>query len=167
MECGDGGFEAVFREDYPSAVRAVTWIVGDVEQAREIAQDAFALLLVRWRRAVRYDRPGAWARRVAIRDAVRAAGRRRRVIDAEAVWERTRSPADRRSIDIDLARAVLELTPMQRACVVLHYLEDRPVAEVARLLSCSEGSVKTHLHRGRTRLAVLLGDSEEEHADAH
>jgi RNA polymerase sigma-70 factor (ECF subfamily) len=40
----------------------------------------------------------------------------------------------------------------------LYYLEDRPVAEIATLLGCSEGTVKTHLSRGRAALADRLGE---------
>ena len=60
--------------------------------------------------------------------------------------------------DPDLASAVAALAPMQRAAVVLYYWEDRPVAEIARVLEVSESTVKQHLHRARHRLAGLLGE---------
>ena len=44
------------------------------------------------------------------------------------------------------------------------YLEDRPIAEVVEILGISEGSVKTHLHRARQRLAALLKEEVEEGA---
>jgi RNA polymerase sigma-70 factor (ECF subfamily) len=40
--------------------------------------------------------------------------------------------------------------------VALHYVDDRSVAEIAKLLDCSEGTVKTHLHRARVSLARAL-----------
>ena len=46
--------------------------------------------------------------------------------------------------------------------VALYYVEDRSGAEVADILQCSEGSVKTHLSRARAALARSLGDSAEE-----
>jgi RNA polymerase sigma-70 factor (ECF subfamily) len=51
---------------------------------------------------------------------------------------------------------------MQRAAVVLYYWEDRPVAEIARVLEVSESTVKQHLHRARHRLAELLEEEDEE-----
>jgi RNA polymerase sigma-70 factor (ECF subfamily) len=57
---------------------------------------------------------------------------------------------------------VRELPEQQRHAVVLYYVEDRSVADVAEILQCSEGSVKTHLSRARTALARTLGHPEEE-----
>ena len=56
----------------------------------------------------------------------------------------------------DLRAALLALPPRQRAAIALHSLDDRPVAEIASLLGCSAGTVKTHLSRGREALAKLL-----------
>lgn len=52
--------------------------------------------------------------------------------------------------------AVRTLPPRQAQCVALHYLEDRSVADIARVLECSENTVKVHLHRGRLALADRL-----------
>ena len=49
-----------------------------------------------------------------------------------------------------------QLPEQQRWAVTLFYVDDRPVSEVARILGCSEGSVKTHLSRARTTLADQL-----------
>ena len=64
--------------------------------------------------------------------------------------------------DERLWQLVRELPEQQRFAVVLYYVEDRSVAEVAEILECSEGSVKTHLSRARAALARALGDPAEE-----
>lgn len=51
-----------------------------------------------------------------------------------------------------LRRMVATLPEAQRCCLTLYYQEERAVAEVAAMLGLPEGSVKTHLHRGRARL---------------
>ena len=61
-------------------------------------------------------------------------------------------------IDIDVLRAVDKLSVQQRASVFLTYWEDLRPAEVAARLNISEGSVKRHLARARTRLKELLHD---------
>jgi RNA polymerase sigma-70 factor (ECF subfamily) len=51
-----------------------------------------------------------------------------------------------------LARLLEALPPAQRAVLALHYFEDRPVSEIAGLLRMPEGTVKTHMSRGRAAL---------------
>jgi RNA polymerase sigma factor (sigma-70 family) len=59
-----------------------------------------------------------------------------------------------------LVPALRQLSPAQRAAIVLHYEADLPVREVARRMGTSAGAVKVHLLRGRRRLRELLGDEE-------
>ncbi len=108
-----------------------------------------------------YDNPGAWVRRVAIRDAVRA---RRRAQRAEGAVDAVVAPAASTDSALDVRTAILRLPAQQRAAVVLHYLHDLTVRDVAVELRCSEGTVKTHLARARETLSTLLRD---EHADTH
>jgi RNA polymerase sigma-70 factor (ECF subfamily) len=62
------------------------------------------------------------------------------------------------AVALDVRTALLTLPSRQRAVIALYYLDDQPVAEIAALLGCSAGTVKTHLARGRQALAVLLGE---------
>ena len=63
-----------------------------------------------------------------------------------------------REVDVDVLAAVSRLSVQQRASVVLTYWEDLPPADVAARLGISEGSVKRHLARARSRLKELLDD---------
>ena len=63
--------------------------------------------------------------------------------------------------DPQLERAVDQLSRRQRQVILLHYLADLSVGDVARVLGLSEGSVKTHLHRARSALRELIGDDRE------
>jgi RNA polymerase sigma-70 factor (ECF subfamily) len=155
-------FEEAFRSEYPGVVRVISPIVGSVEDAEAITQDAFVKAYSRWKRIGGYDRPGAWIQRVAIRDAVRFVERRRQPIP--------KPPVDGDSSDsvagtLDLEVALRRLSPQQRACVVLHYLADWPVSEVAKAIGCSEATVKVHLHRARAALATSLEPEPEEMTD--
>jgi RNA polymerase sigma-70 factor (ECF subfamily) len=153
----DAAFVGLFEADYTALVRSLYLIVYDRELARDIAQDAFVQLFARWQRVSRYERPEAWVRRVAIRMAVRAVKRERARRRLEHELE---IAPPHGAMDLDVLRAVAKLPAAQRAAVVLFYLEDRSVAEVADSLACSEVTARVHLHRARKRLAELLGDDE-------
>jgi len=150
----DEAFEGFFIAEQPLVLRTVRFIVGDTQTAQDVTQEAFYKLLLHWRKVSQYERPGAWVRRVAIRLAMRA--RRARIDSREvAVESDITSEVTRR---VDVREALQHLTPRQCAAVVLFYYDDRPVEEIAMLMDCSEGTVKTHLHRARTRLAAMLGE---------
>jgi RNA polymerase sigma factor (sigma-70 family) len=152
-------FSDLFRTEYPALVRAIYLIVGDREHARDIAQEAFLQLFKRWWRVSRYERPDAWVRRVAVRMAVRASRRDQTRRHLEHLTDPAPSqPAS--TSDIDVLRAVAQLPGMQRAAVILFYFEDRPVAEIAEALACSEATARVHLYRARKRLAEVLGEEE-------
>lgn len=146
-------FDELFREQYPHVLRDVVFVVGDRDLAKEITGEAFTRLYSRWRRVSRYDKPGAWARRVAIRLAIRHQQRHGRYVAHEEAASETEH-----GLALDVRRAVTQLAPQQRAAVMLHYFEDLPLADVADLLGCRQGTVKAHLHQARARLAPLLAD---------
>ena len=148
-------YTALFRAEYPTVLRSVFLVTHDRGRAEDITQEAFAKLYAHWRKVSAYERPDAWVRRVAIRMAIRAAGRERRrpALELRAVDD---ADPDDAVPDLDLARAVASLAPQQRACVVLYYFEDRPVPEIVDLLDIAEPTVRVHLHRARQRLVDLL-----------
>jgi RNA polymerase sigma-70 factor (ECF subfamily) len=150
-------YEWVFRSSFSRVHRTVFLVLRDYDRAEEITQDAFLKLLENWRKVSAYEQPEAWVRRVAIRMAVRQAGREisRPWREDVAVRSMSREPAEP---DVDLADAIGRLAPRQRAAVVLHYYEDLPVLEVARVLNVAESTVKEHLQRARIRLAEVLGE---------
>ncbi len=149
-------FDALFRRELGPITRTAYLVVGDWEVACELTQDAFVQALQRWDTVRTLDRPGAWVRRVAIRDAVRSRRRRDRGHALEAEHARSAREVDR--VGADVREALLGLPGRQRAAIALYYLDDLPVAEIAATLGCSDGSVKTHLARGRRALALLLGE---------
>ena len=128
----------------PSAVSTVRFVrsadpvVGDAEAAWDVAEEAFGRLYVDGGKVGRYDHPGAWVRRVAIRLAVKA-DRRARRIDRRPVPDRRPPPgtvgavADR----ADLLAALAALPVQQRAALVLTAIDDLTTDEVAEALGWS------------------------------
>ena len=156
-------FTWLFQREYTAVVWSANLVLHDYGCAEEVAQDAFVRLLENWRRVSRYDRPGGWVRRVAIRLAVRAAKRRSHLVDLEAAWPVVGD--EQRPLDLDLIAAVRRLPPRQRAVVALRYGEDLPVNEVADILGCTASTASVHLHRARTKLAELLTEEVSSSAD--
>jgi RNA polymerase sigma-70 factor (ECF subfamily) len=155
MSDADLEFAWLFRTEFESVVRTVYLILHDRDRARDVTQDAFTELLVRWSKISRYERPEAWIRRVAIRMAVRQLDRERRRPWVERELDASRLP---QPADVDLLGAIRRLPAVQRACVVLFYFEDRPLAEVAHILGLAPGTARVTLHRARRRLGELLGE---------
>ncbi len=137
--------------------------LGSAEEAQEVTQEAFTRAWARWDRIARYDDPGAWVRRVAWN---LATSRLRRARIALRHW-RTQRPepiAGPGPDRVALRRALAGLPANQRRAVVLHYLADLPVAEIAALCGAREGAVRTWLYRARLTLASQLTDEVDDHA---
>jgi RNA polymerase sigma factor (sigma-70 family) len=149
-------FDDLFRREFVAITRTAYLVVGDWEVAREIAQDAFVQALRNWPKVQRFERPGGWVRRVAIRDAVRSRARDARGRDLPV--NAAGGSGDTTALTVDVRTALLTLPPRQRAVIALYYLDDLPVGEIATMLGCSDGTVKTHLARGRHALAARLGE---------
>jgi DNA-directed RNA polymerase specialized sigma24 family protein len=147
-------FTRLFQDEYPQITRTAYLILGDWDQAREVAQEAFTRMYAQWKKVSKYERPGAWARRIAIRLAVGST--RRNVLFAQAVAKLETDPPPPASPDLDLRSAIRSLPRAQRAAIVLHYLFDLPVVEVAENMGCSVSTAKVHLHHARKRLGEIL-----------
>lgn len=163
-------FDALFLREHARLVRVVAVVSGDPEAAADCVADAFERAYVRWRKVGRLDDPLGWVRRVAINratDVHRRRTRGRRALqrlagrpDTSRSHELTMSDATAFR-DSELATAMADLSPQQRAVVALHYLDDLSVADVATAMGLSDGAVKYHLHQARARLRTLL-ESEQD-----
>jgi RNA polymerase sigma-70 factor (ECF subfamily) len=156
--------------DHERVVRALTLICGDRQRAEDAVQDA---LLDVWGGRRQVDDLSAWVTRAAlnrIRSGFRRVAAERRALERLASRAATSEPdAGDGGIDARVARALVVLPPSQREIVVLHYLLDLSVADVAARLGVVEGTVKTQLHRARASLRAAVGDprsasvEEEDH----
>ncbi len=149
-------YEDFYRREYPAMVALAAAVSGSRLIAEDLAQEALTRAFRRWDRIGGYDRPGAWLRRVTINLALS----RRRQLAAEVKLRLRLAPPPAGTVmpegDDAVWEAVRRLPGQQRAAVALHYLEDRPVAEIAELLGCAEPTARVHLHRGRRALASML-----------
>jgi RNA polymerase sigma-70 factor (ECF subfamily) len=154
-------FEALFREHSGAVFRTLyAFTAGRRAIAEEATAEAFARAVAH---ADRIREPVRWVYRTAFRIAVEELKRERRT-----------PPAGGGATDDvpaglgELVGALRELSPNQRAAIVLRYEADLPVDEIARRMGASSATVRVHLHRGRNRLRELLGgdETDEETDDA-
>lgn len=159
-----GGFEALYEAEYRPLLRLAFAMTGQWAVAEDLTQEAFLRVHQRWGRVSRYDKPGAWLRRVLVNLAASRARRLATEAKLLARIGRERPPAPALSApDGDFWAAVRALPRRQAQAVTLFYLEDRPAAEIAEILGCAEATVRAHLHQGRRTLRARLGlDSIEE-----
>lgn len=152
-------FEDEFGELLALAYRVAYRILGDRDEAHDIASEALARAYARWDKVADY--PQAWVATVAGRAAIDVGRRRstaRRYL-LRAVPDQARE--EQPELRLDLQRALLALPTRQREVVVLRHLADRSEQETARALGLSAGTVKSHSSRGLAALRAALAPSAE------
>jgi RNA polymerase sigma factor (sigma-70 family) len=143
----DDRFEVLSTLAYRVAFR----LLGNREEAREVAQETLARAFARWRKVAAYDEP--WVARVATNQALDICRRRRPSVPLDdQLWSSGSDPANVALQRQGLADCLRKLSRRQREVVVLRYLADLPERDVADLLHTTVGSVKQHAHRAISRL---------------
>jgi RNA polymerase sigma-70 factor (sigma-E family) len=165
-----GDFEEFYQACYGRMVALIAAMLGDRHQAEDIAQEAFARALTRWKRIARYDVPEAWVRRVALRLTIDASRRMRRarLVSVLLAAGQRGGPSGSRWPDPDvplavtaLSVALMRLPLAQRQVLILYYLADLPVDDIARDCGVSASTVRTRLAAARRRLQRELTESDE------
>lgn len=147
------GFDELFDRLFPVVARTVVRIVDDRAEAEDIAAEAFARALARWRKIGRLDWREAWITRVAVNLAIDRCRRNPpSVCNSDAVGDSTDVVADRTV----LVAAMGRLSQRQRAVIGLRYLVGLQIAEIAERMGLAEGTVRVHLSRGLRRLRFDL-----------
>lgn len=155
----DPDFEAFVAQHHDAVVRALTLALSDRPRAEDAAQEAFAKAFRQWRRVSVMDRPVAWVYVVALNGARREL---RRELSAPAPDVLGSAPdlAGLVANGVSVREALAVLAPRQRVAVVLRYLADLQVAEVATAMGVSVGTAKATLHTALARLRVELTPDE-------
>lgn len=143
-------------------LRGAYLMAGDRGEAEELVQECLLRLARKWPRVRSMEHPGAYARRVLfnlILDGGRQRTRRRtellavEITDGHGGGEQTTAALETR---VELVQALGALPARQRAVLVLRYFADLPASEVALILDCSPGTIKSSTSRGLQRLRQTL-----------
>jgi RNA polymerase sigma-70 factor (sigma-E family) len=137
-------------------------LCGDASRADDIVQSALTTLYVRWRHIRDADSVDAYVHTMVVHTFL---GEKRRA------WNRVRLvevPPDRPQPDlepavlnrVDVRAALRRLSPRQQAVLVLRFMLDMSVADVAQVLGCAEGTVKSQTANGLQALRKVLAQDE-------
>ena len=161
----DEQFAAYVRDRGEYLLRMAVLLTGDWHAAEDLVQASLTKLYCAWPR-IRADGPDAYMRQVMVntqRSWWRVRWRRERPApDLAAVTpagDRAEDFAERHVLRLLIRQALAALPARQRIVLVLRYCEDLPDTEVADLLGCSPGNVKSQSARGLAKLRVVLGES--------
>src|SRR5688572_18890563 len=158
---------ALYRMHYAAIYSYVFRRVGSRHETDDLVGEVF-LAMVRY--LPRYRWTGApfrsWLYRLATTQVNRwARGRRRwarQLLTSQSRAEVEPTTDVKTDVDVERIRlALLTLAPRFQAALSLHYFEDMSIAEIATVLGCREGTVKSRLSRGRDALRILLTKYEE------
>lgn len=146
--------------------RSAYLMCGDWHHAEDAAQEALIRVYRSWRRIERREGLLAYARRTTIRiliDDSRRPRRRERPVEIDDHHVAGTASHETGVVEGDaMVRALSELTPRRRACVVLRYYHQMSVAETAEAMGCSEGTVKSQTSDALRALRPLLDPDDVE-----
>jgi RNA polymerase sigma-70 factor (ECF subfamily) len=152
------------------AVGLAFGILGNSDDAAEVVQEAFLKAHLRLGGLSRPERFRFWLLKIVANEAVnrRRAARRRRIVThlflrMQAQRQVAASPENEDVDELQKAveQAMRQLTDQEARAVSLFGLDDLSQDEVARIMGCSAGAVRWHVHRARKKLRVLLKEHLE------
>jgi len=169
IRSGDGGaFEALYRLYHPRLTNFLVKLVRRPQLVEEVLNDT---MMVVWQRPDSFhggSKLSTWIFAIAYRKALKGLKRfddPLEDLDAPKRMSEQQSPEDgsannrRRNL---LAQAMLELSPAHRAVVDLTYYHELDYNEIARILDCPVGTVKTRMFHARRQLRRLVGGGLED-----
>ena len=153
----DDKLAALYRREFGALAGYCLRLLGEEQAARDVASESFVRLCSRFGSV---NEPRAWLYLVATNLCRDGWARERRHRSALDVLGRRRE-VQVAAFDPSLRDAVDRLPRRLRLVVVLHYVADLPVHEVATATGLPVGTVKRRLHEARAALALTLGASDD------
>ena len=159
--------------DYGAQVLSTAMrILGNSEKARDVHQEVFLAIWKRWHKYNGHTNWSAYLYRAAVRKAIEfakqsKAEQSRRKVSLTKLRQQTKYDTNKDNPDDPLrtaelqqmlARHLARLPKRQADVFVLSKIEGLRHNKIAKILGCSENTVRVHLHRAVNRLARELGD---------
>ena len=143
-------------EAYQSPIRRFFFnLTGDEELSKDLTQDTFVkawLNIGSFRAAAKFS---TWLYRIAYNIFYDHARTRKpsACVDVEILSDRLTADMPDTDFGIDFAQALKILKEDERTAMLLFYMEDQTVDKISKIMNCPAGTIKSHLHRGKEKLA--------------
>jgi RNA polymerase sigma-70 factor, ECF subfamily len=155
---GPARFEDFFRAHHPRLFAALCLTTGSRFEAEEITQEAFVRVLERWDRVSSLENPGGYLFQTGM-NLFRKRYRRARLRERLSIPTKESDDAFGLVDDRDvLVRALRELSPRERAAVVLTTILDYPSEEAGKIMGITDSTVRVLAKRARAELRASVGD---------
>lgn len=169
-------FGALVRKYQTRLCTSLTHICGSLDEAEDIAQDAFVQAYVKLRTFAGESAFYTWLYRIAVNAAISKRRRRRETASVDVKrTEHGLEPLDdgeraderllREERAVQVQRALARLSDEHRAILVLREIDDRDYEEIAQILELPVGTVRSRLHRARLQLKeqldLVLGETTQ------
>jgi len=162
---GKTAFDRLVQLYQRQAMRVALGILGNVHDAGEVVQEAFVKAYVGLGGLSQRERFRFWLLKIVSNEAIsrRRAARRRRIATSLFLTARAEEQVSGRQdgedtdeLQLAIERAMRRLTGKEAEAITLFGLDGLPHVEVERIMGCSAGAVRWHVHRARKKLRVLL-----------
>lgn len=162
-------FEEFAATRMPGLLRFAAVLAGDRATAEDLAQEVLIRAYARWDRIGCLDRPELYVRKMMLNEFLNWRRRSARQIPVGGMASEPASIAPDHAAEYNEREALLaelgKLPRRQRAVLVLRYYEDRGDSEIADLLGCSPGTVRSHASRALAALRVEMSPRRRAHAE--
>ena len=152
-------FDALLRK-YQSQVRRflLGLTVGDSQLADDLAQETFIKAYMNIGKFRGLSSFSTWIMRIAYNTHYdyRRTHHQTEDADTPAVAARSGGTTTDCALGIDILKALATLKPEERTCITLQLIEGQPIDKIASITGMTSGTVKSHLHRGKEKLATYL-----------
>jgi RNA polymerase sigma-70 factor, ECF subfamily len=159
---GELGFDEFYAASFRRLVGQLYAMTGNLPEAEDAVQEAYARAWQRWDKVREYGAPEAWIRTVAYRIAISASRKAKNRLLAQHHHGAGRDQLPGLNPDhLVLMDALRRISADQRRAIVLHYLVGLTVEEIADETAAPSGTVKTWLSRGRKAMAPYVSEFAE------
>ncbi len=160
-------FDQLARAYYEKTLRMAYLISGNEADSQDIVQETFVICYLNRKSLREPEYFQRWLYKILTREAWRVCRRSKREQPVEEVFgdQEPKAPAVleevlRNSRNRQLYEAIGALPPKQRTALVLHYFNGMGTKEIASVMGCLEGTVKSRLYAARNKLRLILDEEE-------